>query len=222
MSYSLLDIDPDPVGVPDGYYEDIACLEPTVLAMTYMPNVDTENSDIGLMIYDLETGENYLVPDEIPPDCRLTWYGRINRLPNAKLGYLWECLPHKGIARDFRLHQWDQAARTDQELYRYPIPFYTTAFSFATEMRQWLQEETGDGLFNKLHFVEPGQAPVRLLANRFARAGWPSWLPDGRILFAGTPQLPENEANLFSGLPGIVGGLNQPWNIYLTNLESLL
>lgn len=47
-------------------------------------------------------------------------------------------------------------------------------------------------------------------------------MPDGRILFAGTPQLPESGTNLFSGLPGIMESLSEPWNIYLTDLQSLL
>jgi Tol biopolymer transport system component len=174
------------------------------------------------MILNRDSGDNYLLPDEIPPDCRETRYGRINRLPNGLLGYLWECIPHKGIARDFRLYQWDQTTQTDQELYRYPIPFEATAFSFAPDMNYWLQEQSGDGLFNKLHFVKSGNPPVRLLESSFARAGHPSWLADGRIIFAGTQQVQESETNLFSGLPGIMGGLREPWDIYLTDLQSLV
>lgn len=222
MSYSLLDIDPDPVEVPDGHYQDVAWLEPHLLAMEYMSLPDTHNTKTRLMILNMDSGDNHLLPDEIPPNCQETRYGRIDRLPNGLLGYLWECIPHLGIARDFRLHQWNQTTQVDQELYRYPVPFYPTAFSFAKEMEQWLQEETGDGLFNKLHYVEPEMEPVRLLESSFARAGHPAWLPDGRIIFAGTPTLPESETNLFSGMPGIMGGLRQPWNIYLTDLESLL
>jgi|CXWK01.1.fsa_nt_gi hypothetical protein len=222
MSYSLLDIDPDSVEVPDGYYQDVAWLESQLLAMEYMSSPDTHNLKTRLMILNMDSGDNHLLPDEISSNCQETRYGRINRLPNELLGYLWECIPHLGIARDFRLHQWDQTKEVDQELYRYPVPFYPTAFSFAKEMGQWLQEETGDGLFNKLHYVEPKMEPVRLLESNFARAGHPAWLPDGQIIFAGTPTLPESKTNLFSGMPGITSTLQQPWNIYLTDLNSLL
>lgn len=220
--YELLDIQPTPITVPDGYYTDIAWLEPSVLAMEYLRSLDMHNVDTRLMIFDSSSGDNYLLPDEIPQGCYETRYGRINRLPNGLLGYLWECIPQLGIARDFRLHEWDQTNRADQELYRYPIPFEATAFSVAPTMTYWLQEQSGDGLFNKLHFVMSGESPVQLLASSFARAGHPSWMPDGRIVFAGTPQLPESGTNLFSGLPGISAGLAEPWNIYLTDLDSLL
>lgn len=220
--HELLDIPPTPLATADGYYTDIAWLEPTVLAMQYSPSPDTHNVETRLKIFNLHSGDNYLLPDEIPQDCHETRYGRINRLPNGLLGYLWECIPQLGIARDFRLHQWDQAHRTDQELYRYPIPFEATAFSFAPAMDNWLQEQSGDGLGNKLHFVDSGESPMQLLESSFARAGHPSWLLDGRIIFAGTPRLPESGTNLFSGLPGISAGLAEPWNIYLTDLDSLL
>lgn len=219
--YVFLDQIPIPLTAPRGHYEDIAWLELNIVALDYRPSLDTKNSKTRLMIYNTISGSSYLLPDAIPQECHETWYGRINRLPNGLLGYLWECIPQLGIARDFRLHQWDQANRADQELYRYPIPFEATAFSFASAMDSWLQEQSGDGLGNKLHFVEPGQAPTRLLENSFARAGHPAWLPDGRIIFAGTPQLPESGTNLFSGLPGITAGLSQAWNIYLTDLDSL-
>lgn len=222
MPYVLLDITPTTMVAPDGHYEDVAWLEADVLAMQYMPRPDTHNVNTSLMILNRDSGDYYLLPDDIPPDCYETRYGRINRLSNGLLGYLWECIPHKGIARDFRLHQWDQTKQTDQELYRYPIPFEATAFSFAPGMDYWLQEQSGDGLFNKLHFVESEKAPVRLLESSFTRAGHPSWLPDGRIIFAGSQQARESDANLFSGLPGIVGGLREPWSIYLTDLSSLL
>lgn len=222
QSYELLDISVTPLAAPDGYYTDIAWLEPSVLAMQYSPSLDTHNVETRLMVFNLHSGDNYFLPDEIPQNCHETRYGRINRLPNGWLGYLWECIPNQGIARDFRLHQWDQANRTNQELYRYPIPFEATAFSFAPKMGYWLQEQSGDGLFNKLHFIEPDKSPVRLLENSFARAGHPALLPDGRVVFAGTPQLPESGTNLFSGLPGISAGLAELWNIYLTDLDSLL
>lgn len=220
--YILVDSTPLLLTAPQGYYEDIAWLEPNVLAMHYRPSLDTQNSKTRIMIYNTVSSSHYLLPDDIPQECYETWYGRVNRLPNGLLGYLWECIPPQGIARDFRLHQWDQANRTDQELYRYPIPFEATAFSFAPKMGHWLQEQSGDGLFNKLHFIEPDKSPVRLLENSFARAGHPALLPDGRVVFAGTPQLPERGTNLFSGLPGISAGLAELWNIYLTDLDSLL
>jgi hypothetical protein len=220
--YILVDSTPLLLTAPQGYYEDIAWLEPNVLAMHYRPNLDTQNSKTRIIIYNTVSSSHYLLPDDIPQECYETWYGRVNRLPNGLLGYLWECIPHQGIARDFRLHQWDQNTHADQELYRYPIPFWATAFSFTPEMDYWLQEQSGDGLSNKLHFVASGESPVQLLKGSFARAGHPSWLPDGRIIFAGTPQLPESGTNLFSGLPGISARLAEPWNIYLTNLDSLL
>lgn len=220
--YVFLDRTPMPLTAPQGYYEDVAWLEPNVLALHYLPSLDTRNSKTQLMIYSTLLGSNYLLPDEIPQECRETWYGRINRLPNGLLGYLWECIPHKGIARDFRLHQWDQDTQTDQELFRYPIPFEATAFSFAPEMDNWLQEQSGDGLGNKLHFVESGESPIRLLEDSFGRVGHPAWMPDGQIIIAGTPRLPESWTDLFSGLPGISAGLAEPWSIYLTDLDSLL
>lgn len=220
--YKLLDIQPTPFAIPNGYYTDIAWLEPSVMAMDYLPNLDTHNTETRLMIFDSFLGFNYLLPDEIPQGCHETRYGRINRLPSGLLGYLWECIPQLGVARDFRLHQWDQANRADQELYRYPIPFEATAFSFAPAMDNWLQERSGDGLFNKLYFVASDESLVHLLESSFSRAGHPSWLPDGRIIFAGTPQLPESGTNLFSGLPGINADLREPWTIYLTDLPSLL
>lgn len=220
-TYSLLDMNPIPVMAPEGYYLDIAWLEPEVLALEYMTMPDTHNVETSLMVLDPISGSHYLLADEIPSVCHETRYGRITSLPNGRLGYLWECIPHKGFARDFRLHEWAQTMQIDQELYRYPIPFWATAFSFAPEMDRWLQEQNGDGLSNKLYYVEPGAEPVRLLEDSFDRAGWPSWLPNGQILFAGTPVLPESETNLFSGLPGIRNRLGEPWNIYLTDLESL-
>lgn len=220
--YALVDITPVPVSAPLGYYQNIAWLQPEVLALEYLDSLETENWDTRLMIYDLATGENSLLSDDVPADCHETRYGRFNHLPNGNLAYLWECIPLRGIARDFRLHLWDPTTQIDQENYRYPIPFWATAFSFAPTMDRWLQEQTGDGLFNKLHYVENGQEPVQLLERSFARAGWPSWLPDGRIVFAGTPQLPESKRNIFSGVPSLMAQLNQPWNIYVTDLESLL
>ena len=220
--YALLDITPIPVSAPDGFYQDVAWLEPEMLALEFLATKETKTWESRLMILDLATGESLLLPDEVLQDCHETQYGRFDRLPTGQLGYQQECFPLLGIARDFRLHLWDPITQTDQEIYRYPIPFEATAFSFAPNMDRWLQEQTGDGLFNKLYYVETGQVPVRLLETSFARAGWPTWLPDGRIVFAGTPQLPETKPNIFSGAPALMAQLNQPWNIYLTNLESLL
>ncbi len=222
QAYRLIDITPVPIEAPDGYYQDIAWLEPEALAMDYMPTANTHNVETQLMVLDPISGSHYLLADEIPSVCHETRYGRITSLPDGRLGYLWECVPHKGFGRDFRLHEWDQTMQIDQELYRYPIPFWATAFSFAPVMDRWLQEQSGDSLSNKLHFVEPGAGPVRLLENSFARAGHPFWLADNSIIFAGTPQLPESDINLFSGLPGIGSILSEPWNIYLTDLDSLL
>lgn len=143
-------------------------------------------------------------------------------IPNEQLGYLWECIPDKGIARDFRLHQYNLTEESDQELYRYPIPFWATAFSISPSMERWLQEEAGDSLSNLLHLVQQDHELVQLLESSFARAGHPYWLSADRIVFAGTPNLPESNSNLFSGLPGIRVGLGEPWTIYLTDLESLL
>lgn len=220
--YTLIDISPQPMPSPDGYYQDVAWLESQVLALEHLVTPDTANWDTRLMILDIDTREYYLLPDEVPSECNETRYGRISRLPNGLFGYLKECLPHKGIGRDFRMYQWDQATQTNLELYRYPIPFEATAFSFAPAMDKWLQEQTGDGLFNKLHLVEPGQAPIRLLESSFARVGHPWWLPDGRILIAASSHISSAAPNLFSGLPAITSGLNEPWNIYLTDLDSLV
>lgn len=220
-TYTLLDLAPIPLASPQGFYRDIAWLEPNVLALLQSPTLEMDESEVRLRVYDFVSDESYLLPDETPSECLDTWYGRINRLPNGLLGYLVECLPHQGISIDFRLHEWNQTTQTDRELFRYPIPFEATAFSFAPDMNTWLQEETGDGLFNKLYYVEMEGQPVQLLAHNFARVGMPSWLPDGRILFAGTPQMPEQRTNLFSGLPGIQAGLGQLWSIYLTDMEAL-
>lgn len=220
-AYTLLDYAPTSLAAPDGYYRDIAWLEPNVLALLQSPTLEIDESGMRLMVYDFLSGQIYLLPDETPQECFDTWYGRINRLPNGLLGYLVECIPHRGIGRDFRLHEWNQITQTNRELFRYPTPFEATAFSFAPDMNTWLQEKSGDGLFNKLYYVEPEGRIIQLLADSFARAGMPSWLPDGRILFAGTPYMPKQETNLFSGLPGIQAGLGQPWNIYLTRLEAL-
>jgi len=220
--YILLDIPPQPIPSPDGYFQDVAWLEPGVLALEHLATPDTANWDTKLMILYIDTREYYLLPDEVPPACNETRYGRMSRLPNGFFGYLKECLPSQGIARDFRMHQWDQATQTDLELYRYPIPFEATAFSFDNDMERWLQEQSGDGLFNMLYLVEIGEDPVRVLENSFARVGEPWWMPDGRILFAGTPGIPQTSGNLFSGMPGITVGLREPWNIYLTSLSSLV
>ncbi len=222
LPYTLLDLTPLPVPTPDGFYQEVTWLSPETLALTHFDSLETERWDSRMMIHDFELGESYLLHDEVPQECRETVYGRLGRLPDGQLGYQLECIPHRGISRDFRLHAWDVGTQSDQELYRYPPPFEATAFSLAPTMDRWLQEQAGDGLSNSLHYVEKGQEPVRLLEDSFARAGWPSWLPDGRIVFAGTPQLPESKPNLFSGAPGLMAQLNQPWNIYVTDLDSLL
>lgn len=221
-SYSLLDIAPITVGTAESYYEDIAWLEENTLALLAMPSIDSKNSEVDLIIHELASGTEYQVPEQVSADCRVTWYGRISRLPNGLLGYLWECLPDTAMAGRFQLQKWNQVSHTDREIYQYPTPFIATAFSFAPDMSQWLQEETGDGLSNRLHYVVPNESPVRILEDGFARAGHPAWLRDGRIIFAGTPQLPESGTNLFSGLPGITADLAEPWNMYLTDLGSLL
>lgn len=220
--YALLDIVPSPVPMPDGHYREVAWLEPTTLAFQYLPTPDTADWDTRLMVYKLDGEQYQLVPKPLAPECVRIFYGRINRLPNGELGYLWECIPEPWIGRDFRVQQWSQVTGEDRERYHYPVPFWATAFSFAPDMKQWLQEETGDGLFNKLHYVIPDTPPLRLLEESFARAGHPAWMPDGHIIFAGTPQLPESGTNLFSGLPGITAGLAEPWSLYLTDLDSLL
>lgn len=220
--YTLLDISPQPIPSPDGYFQDVVWLEPEVLALEHLATPDTANWDTRLMILNVDSGGHYLLPDEVPTECTETRYGHMNRLPNGLFGYLKECLPHKGISRDFRLHQWDQFRRIDQELYRYPKPFWATTFSFHKDMERWLQEKAGDGLFNMLFLVERGKEPTRVLENSFARVGEQWWMPDGRILLAGTPHVPQTSGNLFSGMPAITVGLQEPWNIYLTNLSSLV
>lgn len=222
QAYRLIDTTPMPIEAPDGYYHDIAWLTFDQLALIHSETLETPDSARRIMILDRKSDTQYVLPHHMPPECARVFNRRINRLSNQQLGYLWECIPHSSGGRDFRLHQYDLAERSDQELYRYPIPFWATAFSFESMMERWLQEEAGDGLSNSLHLVRQDEEPVRLLEASFARAGHPFWLSDDQIVFAGTPNLPESGFNLFSGLPSIRASLNESWTIYLTNLESLL
>lgn len=222
QSYRLIDIVPKPIDAPDGYYHDIAWIEPDTLAMVHSDSLETHNTARRLMILNTESQGSRLLPYDVPPDCARIRYGRINRLPDVQLGYLWECIPHATSAGDFALHQYDLVTQYDQELYRYQSPYWPTAFAFESMMERWLQEEAGDGLSNSLYLVQPDREPTRLLEASFARTGHPFWMPDGQIVFAGTPNLPESGFNLFSGLRAIRASLNEPWTIYMTDLESLL
>jgi hypothetical protein len=191
------------------------------LVLEYQSTLGTEHWETQLMALDLVTGSTMFLPDDIPPECHETSYGRMSRLPSGQLGYLRECFPHKGVVRDFRLHVWDFETYGEQYQYQLPLRMWATQFSFSTDLYQWLQEGTGDGIFNNLHLFRLGEEPKQLLTDEFERVGHPVWLANDQIYFAGTPRLPENRTNIFSGLPGLRNQLMAPWHVYATTLSLL-
>lgn len=222
VPYTLIDATPQPLQAPAGYFWNVAWLPNDLLAFVQTDSLTAESVNSNLIVYDVVTGIVQNVPLRLPQECITKRYGRISVLPDGRLGYILDCVPSKGNARDTRLYAWDTESNSNSQIYAYPAPFWATLFSMAPSMTEWLQEQQGDGLNNKLYMVANGGELSRLFEGSLARAGWPTWRANGQILFAGTPQLPESGVNIFSGLPALTSQLNTAWTIYTADRNIMI
>ncbi|MCI0647579.1 MAG: hypothetical protein L0332_20665 [Chloroflexi bacterium] len=170
-------------------------------------------------MYNLDNSEWKPIPFDKPDDCRVGGFGHLGRLPNGNLGFTYEC-HFEEIGFQTTLYMWDLESETWHTLYEFPESFAADDFSFAPDMSGFLQESTGDGIFNELYQVnEAGE--LNQLFPDYYRAGVPAWSPVGNtIAFAATKEGPEASTNLFSGAPGLQEAMYHPWDIYLMDTDG--
>lgn len=87
-------------------------------------------------------------------------------------------------------------------------------------MSELIQGQLGGGIDERLYRINQGGQPEQIFED-FARATSPSWSADGHgIAFFGTETLPEAGFNPFSSLPGIMGQVLYPWDLYLMDADG--
>lgn len=208
------------IPVPEGVNGILAWLESDLVALRYSGDGREILKD-EVLWYELSTAEWEVLSFEEPERCLAGRYGNSSRLPTGDLGFTYRCelSPQEGF--QFTLHTWNPHTDNQENLFTFPKRFYATDFTFSPDMTQWIQEETGDGINNKLYHVNM-KGELRKLVPDFYRAGSPSWAADGKtVAFAATKEAPGTGIDsIFSGLPDLAGAMYYPWDIYLTQLDE--
>jgi dipeptidyl aminopeptidase/acylaminoacyl peptidase len=221
--------------VPRGRYSGPAWLDGNQIAFVYIPEELVPGRDLWwhqIALYNIDTQEWRVLtlprPDKWPAlialepnECKSGWIKSLSRLPNGKLGFIYQCNVEREHVTDSisTLYMWDWQSDTLQVLQRYPVNFYPSSYAFAPDMSNLIQEQSDGGLGDEFYRVSQDGHLERLFPN-YQRVISPSWSPDGQtIAFMGTEIYPGNQSNQ-SGSYAFIDLLHYPWDLYLMDADG--
>jgi hypothetical protein len=178
-------IAPSPEGAAFRYPVWLAATRQIVI--TYEPGGRSFQWEIQL--YAMSEDGSGLKQLDLPDDPKCKQIERISRpLPDGRLGYVQRCFPVFDASTGGALMGYDPVAKRVSPLVPYPLWYNIRSFSFAPGMRRGILNDA-KGLYEGLVWLDPdGMKPLLL---PLARAGDPSWSPDGKqITLDGVPPDP--------------------------------
>jgi Tol biopolymer transport system component len=206
-----------PLSFPEGQYGDIAWVNDDQLVIQYAPEHET-SAENRLKAYSI-SDDNWIdiQSPSIPEECLNAWPGKLGRLPDGALGFIFVC--PGGNDPDF-LYRWDNETGLVEKILEYPKNIFASTFAFSPDMSVLLQEDAnGPYLSNRIIRILTG-GEYEPLFRDFRRAMSPSWSPDGKIIaFFGTKTYPR-EQNGFDTWNDIEALLRYPWDIYFMDDAS--
>lgn len=216
------------LATPDGVYVGAAWLNGDEIVFVYAPQPDPASNDgidfprrwnFQLRNYNLADDSSQALPVIKPDRCRIGWVSRAQRLPNANLGFIYQCEPDAST-RQQDLRQWNSITNEFQTFKEFPEQFTVQSYSFAPTMSHVVVAEQGGAINDKI-FKTDSTGPLQQLFSNFPRAASPSWSTDGKtIAFVANKDLPNARDNPFTALVGIGDLLFYPWNLYLANADG--
>lgn len=186
----------------------------------FLPSGNVPNFQGGA-IYDLVTNEFRALLSEFKLDCFRGEFHDWSRLPNGKLGFLYECRDEDLLLVGDFLIAWDNQTNQYEILKEYvrgSFPGGSAEFAVAHEFDEVLQEANGGGVGHQLYHVSLEEDEIIQLFPDFYRASSPSWSPDGQqFVFAGNESAPSLLDSIFAGYQNLQNEIYKPWNLYIAD-----
>ena len=185
-------------------------------------NNDNNKNLVG-EIFDLEHKQWRTISFPGIERCSITFINAWQRLPDGRLGFIYECIDDKGILNDpgHYLIAWNEMTDEFEILRDYDKPLHPYVFAVLPDFEQLFQETNGGRIHYKLYQVSLDKDDMVQLFPDFYRAGWPSLSPSGgTVAFAANEDGPGSKGNLFTGFFNLSNEIFYPWQLYLMEADG--
>lgn len=154
--------------------------------------------------------------------CAFDSVGVVDKLPDGRLGFIYECRDKDLFLVEHLLVAWDYQKDSYETLFVYPRPDHPTGFSVSPDMKFVLQEFDGDGIFNQLYLIDLDTKNMEQVSPHTKRAGYPNWYHfSNNFAYAVSKEGAKKTTNIFSSIPSLRSQLYSPWKIALSSVDEL-
>lgn len=196
----------------------------------FLPSGDVPNFQGGA-IYNLATDKLQALQPKLDLECFQGDFYAWSRLPDGRLGFLYECRDENTFLVGEYLIAWDNQKDQYEILTRYVVdsfPGGAEEYAIAREFDELIQESNGGGIMHRLYRASLNDGEIIQLFPNLYRAGSPSWSPNGEeFVFAGNDSGSRLLKSIFAGYLNLRNEIYQPWNLYIVdgngeNLQEIL
>ena len=174
-------------------------------------------------LFDLEEESWQSFPFEDLEGCVSTRFNAWQRLPDGRLGFIYECRDDETMLNDpgHYLIAWNEMTGEFEILRGYDTTISPYVFAVLPDFKQLFQETTGGSIHHKLYRASLTNDDIELLFPDFYRAGSPSLSPSGEtVAFAANEDGPGSKRNLFTGFFNLSNEILYPWQLYLMETDG--
>jgi hypothetical protein len=203
----------------EGQYSSAVWLESGKITLKYQPSLDITSQNIELVFINQDGGEWNSIRFTKPEECDIGRYGRINKLPDGRLGFVYDCTIREPSWKSYySLYAWNADAGNYEQLLVYPRYFRATNFTVSPLTGEIVQERGGvTDIYPELYLTDIDGSWSQFVPE-FFRAVTPAWSADGRQLaFLANEVGPRERFSIFTGLVGLNNILDYPWDLYLAD-----
>lgn len=205
--------------LPTGFYRSIVWVSERRLVFLYSQLPPAGLWDYQMIAYDPTSERWEEISFEINEACRSSWIVGLESLPNGLVTFLYRCNLDfaKGYDKMFSLNL--DTGEIDL-LYEYPEGLFPRQYSFAPDMRRFVQAEFGGMAHNYIYLIDRKLGVTRLFED-YQQVGFPSWAPNGsEIAYFGTKAIRAESEGLFALLDRGRDLLLGTWDLYISQPDG--
>lgn len=178
----------------------------------------------GGSVYDLHNDELQILQLELSLNCFQGNFNNWSRLPNGRLGFIYECRDESLSLVAYYLIEWDSQTDQYETLFKYSgesLVGQAEEYAVTEDLDRVIQEATGGSIRHQLYSISLEDNEIVPLFSEFYRSGSPSWSPDGQqLVFAGNEAGPSALESIFAGYRSLRNEIYLPWNLYVVDRKG--